>query len=120
MAIEDKTNPNLIRLIEDLKTQARENEAPIWRDVAERLEKPSKNWAEVNLSSLQRNADDGETIVIPGKLLGAGLLTKEITVGAFKASKSAKESVDEAGGEFMDLRDLVEKKPEGSDLKMMG
>ncbi len=119
MTIEYKTNPNLVNLIKDLKDQAREKDAAIWRDVAERLEKPSKNWAEVNLSRIQRYAEDGDTIVIPGKILGAGILEKKVTVGAFKASKSAKESISEAGGEYLKIRELAEREPEGSGIKMM-
>ncbi|MFP4000542.1 MAG: 50S ribosomal protein L18e [Candidatus Natronoplasma sp.] len=120
MSIEDKTNPNLISLIKELKDQAREKDAPIWRDVAERLEKSSKHWAEVNLSSIERNVEEGETIVVPGKVLGAGILKKEVTVGAFKASNSAEKSIAEAGGELLDLRELAERKPEGSGIKIMG
>ncbi|MEF8833048.1 MAG: 50S ribosomal protein L18e [Candidatus Thermoplasmatota archaeon] len=120
MSIEEKTNPNLISLIQELKDQAREKEAPIWRDVAERLEKPSKHWAEVNLSSIERNVEEGDTIVVPGKVLGAGILKKEVTIGAFKASRSAEEGIAEAGGEVMNLRELAERKPEGSGIKIMG
>ncbi len=120
MSIEDKTNPNLVNLIEGLKDQAREEDASIWRDVAERLESPSKNWAEVNLSSIQRNAEDGETIVIPGKVLGAGRLKKNVTVGAFKASRGAEKSIEEAGGECVEIRELADRMPEGSGIKIMG
>ena len=120
MSIEEKTNPNLISLIEELKDQAREAEAPIWRDVAERLEKPSKQWAEVNLSKIERHAKEGETIVVPGKVLGAGILNTEVTIGAFKASNSAEKSIAEAGGEFLKLRELAEREPEGSGIKVMG
>ncbi len=120
MAIEKKTNPNLVSLIKELKDQAREEEASIWRDVAERLEKPSKQWAEINLSKIERHAEEGETIVVPGKVLGAGILKKEVTVGAFRASKSAEKSIAEAGGEFFKLRELAEQKPKGSNIKIMG
>lgn len=120
MTIEDKTNPNLISLIEYLKDQARKNDASIWRDVAERLESPMKNWAEVNLSKIQRHVEEGDTIVVPGKVLGAGILDKEVTVGAFKASRSAKESISEAGGEYLKIRELAERKPDGSEIRILG
>lgn len=44
-----KTDPNLVALIAELKRETREGDAAIWRDIAQRLEKPSRNWAEVNL-----------------------------------------------------------------------
>lgn len=120
MSIEDKTNPNLVRLIKDLKKRSREEEAPIWRDVAERLEKPSNNWAEVNLSTIQRHADEEETIVVPGKVLGAGYLNKQVTVGSFDISTGAKESIESVGGDHMSIRELSEENPDGKDIRIMG
>ena len=38
-----KTNPLLINLINELKKQSLEKEAPIWKDIALRLEKSNKN-----------------------------------------------------------------------------
>ncbi|MBR3410034.1 MAG: 50S ribosomal protein L18e, partial [Candidatus Methanomethylophilaceae archaeon] len=57
-----KTNSQLVATIDNLKAMTRENEAAIWRDIALRLEKPKRNWAEANLSKLERYAADGETI----------------------------------------------------------
>ena len=47
-----KTNEGLVELISDLKAQTRSTGAALWRDVANRLEKSRKNWAEPNLSRL--------------------------------------------------------------------
>ena len=58
-----KTNPQLVATIDNLKAKTRETEAAIWRDIALRLEKPKSNWAEANLSKLERYAKDGETIM---------------------------------------------------------
>ena len=66
-----KSNPALVGLIHELKAAGRENEAPIWRDIALRLERPSRNWAQVNVSKLV-HVRDGEHAIVPGKLLGTG------------------------------------------------
>ena len=47
-----KTNPNLIELINKLYEQSRNEDAAIWRDVAQRLERSNRRTAEVNLSEL--------------------------------------------------------------------
>ncbi|MFA7622574.1 MAG: 50S ribosomal protein L18e, partial [Candidatus Methanomethylophilaceae archaeon] len=65
----NKTDPNLIALIDDLKAKERETGAAIWRDIAKRLEKPRRNWAETNLSKLDRYAKEGDVIIVPGKVL---------------------------------------------------
>ena len=53
-----KTNPTLIALIHELKKQANENDAPIWKDIAVRLEKPLKNWPEINLTRISKYTNE--------------------------------------------------------------
>ncbi len=115
-----KTDPNLMLLIDELKKESREKETAIWRDIALRLEKPSRNWAEVNLSRLERYANDGDIIVVPGKVLGAGILNKKLTVAAFRFSDSAKKAIEEAGGKNLTIMELVKQNPQGSGVRIMG
>jgi len=49
-----KSNPNLVGLIQHLKDVGRVNEAPVWRDIALRLEGPTRHWAEVNVRQVPR------------------------------------------------------------------
>jgi len=114
-----KTNPQLVALIFDLKAKTRETEAPIWRDIALRLEKPKSNWAEANLSKLERYAKDGETIIVPGKVLAAGSVTKKLTVAAYDFSDAAAAGIKAAGGETVTLRELMDANPKGSKVRIM-
>lgn len=116
----EKTNPLLVALIQELKAASREHGAALWRDLAERLSRPRKGWAEVNLSRLERHATEGETVVVPGKLLGTGSLSKPLTVAAYQASQTAREKVEAAGGEVLSLREVVERTPSGSDIRILG
>lgn len=115
-----KTNPNLLNLVERLKKEAYISEAPVWRDVADRLMKPRQNWAEVNLSRIERFASDNETVIVPGKLLGDGAITKKVTVAAFKCSEAAKEKLAKAGGKSMSIEELLMDNPKGSNVRIMG
>lgn len=115
-----KTNPNLVELIRELKKRAHENDAPIWRDVARRLEAPSRNWAEVNVSKIARYAAENETVVIAGKLLGAGDIDKKVTVAVYKSSESARKKIERAGGKVISIMELVESNPKGSGVRIMG
>ncbi len=115
-----KSNPGLVALIEDLKKAARENDAPIWRDLAKRLSRPRANWAEVNVSRVERYTSKGDTVVVPGKLLGTGELSKSVKVAAFQASMTAQAKVESAGGTFLGLRQLLDENPTGSGVKIMG
>lgn len=114
-----KTNPVLVGLISDLKAAGRENEAPIWRDIALRLEKPSRNWAQVNVSKLT-HVRDGENAVVPGKLLAAGDIDRAITVVTFKASAAAKLKIEQAGGKVLTIKEGVSAFPKGEKCRIIG
>ena len=114
-----KTNPILLETISELKKVSRENNAPIWRDIAKRLEKSRKNWAEVNISKLAL-LKEGETAVIAGKLLGAGLINKPVKVAVFSCSESAAKKIGNVGGEVITIPELMEQNPKGTNVRIMG
>ena len=118
--IERKSNPVLVELIGTLHKAGRENEAPLWRDIASRLEGPSRNWAQVNVSKVAEHVGDGEHAVIPGKLLGDGELSKAVTVVAYAASASAKAKVAKAGGKVLTLQEAVKAFPKGEQCRILG
>lgn len=114
-----KTNPVLLETISELKRVSRENDAPIWRDIAKRLERSRRNWSEVNISKLSL-LGEGETAVIAGKLLGAGLIDRAVTVAAFSYSDSAAQKIRAVGGEILSIGALAEKNPKGTNVRIMG
>jgi len=114
------TNPELRELIRFLKKQSRENKANIWRDIAERLTKPSRKRIAVNISHLERYTQKNEMVVVPGKVLGTGEIGHPITVAAFAFSEEAKEKIKAAKGKCLSFLDLVKKNPKGSNVKIVG
>ncbi|MEF8880110.1 MAG: 50S ribosomal protein L18e [Candidatus Thermoplasmatota archaeon] len=115
-----KTNPILITLIHELKKKAEENDTQLWKDIALRLEKPSRNWAEVNLGKISKNLDDKEIAVVPGKVLSTGNVDKKIKVAAWDFSDKAIEKIEKAGGKHMNIKELLDKNPKGENVRIMG
>jgi large subunit ribosomal protein L18e len=113
------TNPYLKELIEKLRKKWLEAKAPIWKTIAEKLEKPSRQRIEVNLSKIERYANENEVIVVPGKVLGMGDLTKKVTVAAWAFSKTAKEKIEKAGGKVLSIEELMRNNPKGSNVRIM-
>ncbi len=111
---------SVLELIGTLKRSALENEAPIWKDVAKRLEKPKSSWAEVNLSHLERTTADGDIVVVPGKLLGAGSVSKKLTVASVSMSESAETGITGSGGKVSTIEQLIEKNPSGKGIRIIG
>lgn len=120
MKLSYKTNPQLIDLISGLKKQSREKEVPLWRDIALRLERPSRNYPEVNLSRINRHTKEKDVILVPGKVLGAGELNHQLTVAALSFSGSAKNKITAAGGSCLTIEELMDKNPGGSRVRIMG
>jgi len=57
--------------------------------------------------------------VVPGKVLGAGVLDHKVTVAAFAFSQSARERID-AVGKTLSIEELLKKNPKGTGIKLMG
>ncbi len=114
-----KTNPQLIKTINYLYEASRKYNSKIWKVVAKKLEKPSKNWAEINIGKIVKHLKEGEIALVPGKVLGMGQ-AKKIEVAAWKFSKSAKEKIEKAGGKCYSLIEIVEKNPKGSNIRILG
>ncbi|MCI4446678.1 MAG: 50S ribosomal protein L18e [Pyrobaculum sp.] len=106
-------------LVRFLRKAAVANSANIWREVAEYIGKPRRQRVVVNVGKLNRVADEGDVVVVPGKLLGGGKLSKRIVVAAVNASPKAVQKVVEAGGEVLTIPDLVRRFPRGSRVKIV-
>ena len=115
-----KTNQNLVELIDQLKEKSRETGSALWRDVALRLSKSRKNWAQPNLSRLSRHAPKGAVVLVPGKLLGSGEVEGSPIVAAYSASTGARDKIIAAGGKYLTLNDLMNENPEGKGVVILG
>jgi len=114
------TNPELIRLIRFLKKKSRENDAAIWRRVADMLLKPKRRRIAVNVSRINRYTKENDEVVVPGKVLGSGMINHPVRVAAFSFTNKARMKILEAKGECLTIAELVEANPKGSNVKIIG
>lgn len=114
-----KTNPRLENLIRMLKTASHTNQAHIWREIAGRLDTSSRHYAEVNIGKINRYAQGDEIILVPGKVLGSGVLDQSVRVAALNFSESAREKITQASGDCMTIEELVMENPRGSRIRIL-
>ncbi len=107
-----KENPTLLSLIETLLKDGK----PIWKKVACELSKPRRKKVEVNLSKIDRYGLENGTVIVPGKVLGSGNLSKKITIAAFSFSDSAKRIIANAGGKAISIESLYKSNPNGREV----
>ncbi len=113
------TNIVVRRLVRSLVKASNTHGAPIWRRVAEELERPRRRRVAVNLSRINRYTVKGDLVVVPGKVLGSGNLDHPVTIAALSFSDKALEKIRQAGGKAISIPELVESNPRGSNVKIM-
>jgi len=113
------TNPLLKKLIEDIRKKSFENKSNFLKDISDKLNKPRRQRIEVNLSKIERYAKKGETIIVPGVVMGFGELTKPLTVSALRFSGPAKEKIEKSKGKAITIEKLIEKNPKGTKVRIM-
>lgn len=114
------TNPNLALLIQQLRREGSVLKVPLWKRVAEVLNSSSRSRVEVNLSTLNRFCKKGEVIVVPGKVLGAGILEQEIVVAAYSFSANARQRILDIKGQCLSIPDLLKKNPKAVNVRLIG
>jgi large subunit ribosomal protein L18e len=113
-------NPELVALIRDLKKHSQETQTELWRCLAKHLTRSKRSRISVNLSRLNRYTKEGETVVVPGKVLGSGKTEHALNVAAFSFSDTAQSKIQNAKGSCLSIRDLMKKNPSGTNVKVMG
>lgn len=113
------TNPILRKIARKTKKKGRELDVRLWKELGERLLKPRRSRAEVNISRINRHTEGNDTVVVPGKVLGSGRMDHSVTVVAFKFSSRAKRRIQKSGGKTMKIGELLEENPEGKGVILM-
>jgi len=116
MKIREK-NPLLRKEIESLAKAGIEE--PVWKGVAKGLNRPRRKRYEVNLSRLEKFANQNDTVIVPGIVLGKGEIKKQVTVAAVKFSSEARKKIEKAGGKCLSI-DQVSKEKDTSKMRIMG
>jgi len=99
-----------------LRRTGKRERCGIWTYVASLLLLPKRRRIAVNVQKLNRETSPGESVVVPGKVLGVGELDHAITVSAYSFSPSARRKIQEAGGKCMGLEELAKENPSGSGI----
>ena len=111
-----KDNPIVASIIDSLSREKK----PIWKRVMFEISRPSRSRVEVNLSKIDKYAQAGSTVLVPGTVLGSGSVTKkDITIAALRFSGSAKKLIAESGGKMISIEALVKSNPEGKSVVLL-
>jgi len=112
-------NPQLRELITEMERMARKHDVRIWRRAAELLSRSKRSRVIVNVAELMRNTSEGEKILIPGKVLGAGTARHGLTVAALRFSPQAKQKLEKADCRCISILDVLKENPSGTGIRLL-
>jgi len=101
--LQRKTNPELVETIMKAKKNG------LWVEVAGMLSCPARRMTNANLDEIDKKAKDGEVVVVAGKVLGTGSLTKRVKLIAFSFSKSAEDKLKKAKIDYSMIKDEIDR-----------
>lgn len=114
------TNSYLVNLIHQMKRKSREYDVKIWRKAADKLAKPKRNRINVNISKLDRNTQENEEILVPGKVLGSGSIKHSLKVAALDFSDQARQKIVNVKGKCFTIEQFMKTNPEGKKVRIIG
>ena len=115
----NKESQAIRETVDELLKISRENNSVFWRDVARRIAASRRTYASVNVGKIDSLVNDGETVVVPGSLLGSGYFEKKVTLAAIRVSKGAFAKISNSGGEIKSLVDLARENPKGTNIRLL-
>ncbi len=111
--LKKKKNPKLVETI----IKAKKN-GP-WLKVAHLISTPKRKTAKMNLFEINEQAQEGDIIVVPGKVLGTGRIDKKIKIAAISFSKTAIEKLNKSKSKATSIIEEIKLNPKAEGIKIL-
>ncbi len=110
------TNYQLQKLLAELEG----TNSKFWKRVANDLRKPTRQRRIVNVYKINKYAKEGETIIVPGKVLSVGEISKKVNVAALNFSEDARKKILQAKGQVLTIQELLQQNNVGKKVRILG
>jgi large subunit ribosomal protein L18e len=111
--VKKKTNPELVKTI----ISAKKNDN--WIEIASILSGPRRKRININLREINDIAKQGEIIVVPGKVLSQGEISKKVKIVALSLSEKAKEKLLKSKYDFSSIIEEIKLNPGAKGIKIL-
>lgn len=108
-----KTNPSTMETI----AIALKNKN--WFKIAQIISASTKQYSSVNLDKIDKLTQNGDTVVIPGKVLSTGELTKKVRICALGFSALAIEKMKKTKSEAVSIAQEIKSNPKAEGVKII-
>ncbi len=114
------TNEQLNGLLVELNARGHSDNSPLLLRLEKDLGRSTRQRRVVNLSRINRYTKDGETVVVPGKVLASGELDHAVTIAAWKFSEQALDKIQKSKSRAMLISELVNAEIKGKRVRIIG
>ena len=90
-----------------------------WQNIAQIISGPRRKYSAVNIDRIEKESSNGDVLIVPGKVLGGGNLTKKLRVCALYFSASAANKIKNNKGETIKIIDEIKKNPNAEGVKLL-
>jgi large subunit ribosomal protein L18e len=111
--IQKKKNPELVQTIIAAKKQKS------WLEIAHILSGSRRIKIIFNLNEINEKSKDGDTIIVPGKILSLGSIDKKIKLAALNFSEKAEEKLAKSKIDFKTILEEIKTNPSGKGVKIL-
>lgn len=108
-----KTNPVLAETLYAARKQKN------WLALAHKLSGPTRLHASINLDQIDSKTSAGDTIIVPGKVLASGQLTKKLRICSLSISSSARQKMQKTKSEYVSILEEIKKNPKAEGVKIL-
>lgn len=111
--LQRKTNPKVVETI----ISAKKKDA--WLEIASLLSTPRRKQIDMNLNEIDKEAKEGDVIIVPGKILSQGEISKKIKIVGIGFSENAKAKLEKAGTDFSLMIDEIKSNPDAKSVRIL-
>ena len=109
-----KTNTEVVETIINSKKSKN------WLDIARVLSAPRRKRIIVNLDKINSESKDGDSILIPGKILSKGNVDKKLkSIISLNISKEAEKKLSKTKVKYSNIIDEIKKNPDAKGIKII-
>ena len=90
-----------------------------WNKVAQLVSGSRRKYIDMNIGQIERESEEGKTLIVLGKVLGNGTLTKKLKICALYFSSSDIKKIKDGKGEAIELIQEIKQNPEAEGIKIL-
>ena len=83
------------------------------------LSAPRRRKIQVNLEKIEKETKEGDTVIVPGKVLSQGDITKKIRVAALNFSSTAEKKLKSKKCELVSIKEEIKINPRAEGIKIL-